>query len=98
MTFQKKVRYKNKAYTAYIISQPCCVTGRWLPNDSGMIKSDPHHCKTRGSGGSDLTQVPLLHELHVELDKIGQDTFQKKYNIDFKDVMLQMLQGFIEKN
>jgi hypothetical protein len=86
--FLKPVRYKNKKYTEYIKHQPCCITGR--------SNVDPHHTKSVGSGGSDLTQVPLIHELHQEVHKIGWRTFQEKYNIDFRDIRLKLLEQWIE--
>ena len=85
----KPARYKNKDYIEYIKEQPCCITER--PN------VDPHHTKSIGSGGSDLSAIPLTHELHVECHKIGRDTFQKKYNIDFKDIIFKLMERFIEQ-
>lgn len=95
--FQKKKRYINKEYVEYIKQQPCCVTGKMMVNlDTGKVESDPHHTVSRGAGGSDLTCVPLLHELHVEGDSIGWDTFQKKHNVNFKEVRLQLLEKWVE--
>ena len=94
----KPKRYKNKAYMEYIKQQPCCVTGMMMVNqDTGQTESDPHHTASRGSGGSDLSCVPLLHELHQEGDKIGWKTFQMKYDIDFREVRLKLLERWIEE-
>ena len=94
----KPVRYKNEAYKEYIKQQPCCVTGMMIVNqDTGNIESDPHHTISKGAGGSDLSCVPLLHELHQECHSIGQETFQKKYDIDFKEVRLKLLEKWIEE-
>jgi hypothetical protein len=86
----KPVRYKNGEYKEFIKKQPCCITGQF--------DVDPHHTKSVGSGGSDLTLVPLIHRLHQECHNIGQDTFQAKYNIDFKLIRLALLQKWIEEN
>lgn len=85
----KPKRYENKTYREYIKSLPCCITGQ--------SDVDPHHVKSVGSGGSDLTMIPLAHELHQECHSIGLKTFQAKYNIDFRDIQIECLQGFIEK-
>ena len=96
--FDKPKRYENKVYVEYIKQQPCCVTGMMIMNqDTGNIESDPHHTKSKGAGGSDLSCVPLLHELHQECHSIGQNTFQEKYNIDFKDIQIKCMQRFIEQ-
>ena len=93
---EKPKRYGNKAYIEYIKQQPCCVTSMMIINqDTGNVESDPHHTKSKGAGGSDLSCVPLLHELHQECHAIGQETFQEKYNIDFKDVQIKCMQRFI---
>lgn len=97
--FQKKKRYINKEYIEYIKQQSCCVTGRMMVNlDTGKVESDPHHTETGGVGmkGSDLSCVPLLHELHQECHTMGQKSFQTKYNVNFKEVRLQLLEKWIE--
>lgn len=95
---QKPKRYENKEYKEYIKTRPCCVTGMMIINqDTGKTESDPHHTTSKGAGGSDLSCIPLLHELHQEGHKIGWHTFQEKYNIDFKDVQIECLQRFIGK-
>ena len=80
----KPKRYENKEYREYIKAQPCCVTGQ--------LNVDPHHTKSVGSGGSDLSMVPLIHRLHQECHSIGQDTFQDKYNVNFDEIRLRLLE------
>ena len=87
---QKPSRYVNEAYREFIKKQPCCITGK--------INVDPHHTKSVGSGGSDLTLVPLTHELHQECHYIGQATFQRKYNVNFEFIRLTLLEEWIEGN
>lgn len=87
--FPKSKRFKSKIYKKYIKNQPCCI--------SGQIDVDPHHVKSIGSGGSDLTMIPLSHELHQECHKIGKHTFQRKYDIDFNEIQVGYLQQFIEQ-
>lgn len=85
---EKPFRYVNKDYVEFIKKQPCCITGRHY--------ADPHHVISRGAGGSDLTLVPLIHELHQEIHTIGQETFQKNHNIDFDKIRLKLLEKFIK--
>ena len=94
---EKPLRYENKAYVEYVKQQPCCVTGMIIVNqDSGKIESDPHHTTSKGAGGSDLSCVPLLHELHQECHTIGKETFQKKYSVDFEFIQLALIKKWIE--
>lgn len=94
----KPKRHKDEIYKKYIKQQPCCITGMIRINENtGKTESDPHHTISKGAGGSDLSCVPLLHELHQECHAIGQETFQNKYNIDFKDIQIKYLQQFIEQ-
>jgi hypothetical protein len=86
---KKPNRYINKKYKEFIKRQPCCITDRDCV--------DPHHVKSVGSGGSDLTLVPLVHRLHQECHTIGKDTFQAKYNINFDLIRLKLLEKFIEE-
>jgi hypothetical protein len=96
--FPKSKRYKNEAYREYIKQQPCCITGMIMVNEAtGKTESDPHHTVSKGAGGSDLSCVPLLHELHVECHNIGQETFQEKYDINFKEIRLKLLEQWIEE-
>lgn len=93
----KPKRYENKEYREYIKQQPCCVTGMMIVNqDTGKTESDPHHTISKGAGGGDLSCVPLLHELHQECHSTGQETFQKKYEVNFKEVRLKLLEKWIE--
>ena len=94
----KPKRYENKEYREHIKAQPCCVTGMIIVNETtGKVESDPHHTTSRGAGGSDLSCVPLLHKLHQESHLIGQETFQKKYDINFNEVRLKLLEKWIEE-
>ncbi|MCK5606823.1 DUF968 domain-containing protein [Candidatus Pacearchaeota archaeon] len=96
--FEKQKRYENKAYVEYIKQQSCCVTSMMIVNqDSGKIESDPHHTTSKGAGGSDLSCVPLLHELHQECHTIGKETFQKKYNVNFELIQLALIKKWIER-
>jgi hypothetical protein len=85
---EKPRRYENKAYREFIKKQPCCITGR--------MEVDPHHTKSVGSGGSDLTLIPLIHELHQECHTIGAGTFQKKYSIDFDLIQLALIKKWVK--
>ena len=75
MTLKKKLRVKDKALLSSFHDKPCLVCGRG--------PSDPHHLKTRGAGGddSDDNLIALCRVHHVEIHKIGRDTFIQKYNI-----------------
>lgn len=94
----------SKAYRDWVRAQPCCVS-------RGQGSNDPHHIKgygwITGSGwalkATDLTCIPLQHELHVELHDIGWRSFEDKHNIcQLEQMVLTMLkaerEGVIEIN
>ena len=80
MIYKKTIREINTDYLEYIRSLPCLICNKQPP-------SHPHHTKTRGSGGSDLTTIPLCFKHHREVHIIGKKTFQKKYDIVFNEVI-----------
>ncbi len=81
----------GKAYRDYVRALPCCV--------SGLMDCAPHHIKgyswLTGSAtskkGSDLTCIPLSHELHAELHQNGWATFEKKYNMSQLEMMVKTI-------
>lgn len=80
-------------YKAYIRGLTCVVSEHH--GDS----IDPHHIKgvawlTGGSTGkkaSDLTCIPIRHDLHQELHQIGWKSFEKKYNISQVECMVRTI-------
>lgn len=58
--------------------------------------SDPHHLKTRGSGGPDAENlVPLCPKHHSEWGTIGGLQFQIKYNVNLKAIAIEMYEVFL---
>jgi hypothetical protein len=72
----KPVRLVDEPYLDHIRAMRCLVHGRGC---SGRV--DPAHLKTRGSGGSDYTAVPLCRLHHTEQE--GRTAaFNAKYGVD----------------
>ncbi len=69
----KPKRIEDKEYLEYIREQPCLISGKG---------ADPHHLTTRGAGGSDYTAIPLARRYHTEIEQIGVEKFEAKYNIN----------------
>lgn len=71
VTVYKKVNKRKNKYTSTTI--PCCV--------SGLLEVDLHHVRSRGAYGHDESYnlMPLRHQYHVEIEKIGKFLFAKKY-------------------
>ena len=86
----KTSHFRSKKYREYVSHLPCCVTGK------NGDRSDPHHIKGRGYGGSmkcsDLFCIPLDHELHQEFHQIGWRSFEQKYNICQLSIVLKTIQ------
>lgn len=81
------------SYRDWLRSLPCVVSGF---QGEGV---DPHHIKgynwLTGHGwakkGSDLTCIPLRHDLHMELHNKGWQSFEKKYNISQIECMVKTI-------
>jgi len=43
---------------------------------------DAHHLDSKGSGGSDLSTVPLCRSHHREYHAMGLILFEEKYNVN----------------
>ena len=57
--------------------------------------SDPAHIKTVGSGGPDTENiVPLCHFHHQELHNVGIITFQVEYNVNLKNVAIEIFRQY----
>lgn len=80
---------RNKRYMQFIRELPCVICGKAL--------SDPHHSETGGMGtkSSDLTCIPLCRIHHTEVHTIGKYSFQQKHDIDFRDIRILCLEGYI---
>lgn len=74
MTFWKSFRAENKDLKNLTKDTRCVVCSR--------TGSDPHHVKSKGSGGPDeeWNLMPLCRIHHTEIHKIGSATFSLKYN------------------
>lgn len=95
----KPQRYMNREYLEFIRGLDCCVPGCECKNvirKDKYKKVEAHHCKSTGSGGSDLTAIPL-HDGHHTEAHMSQVKFQEKYGVDFKEVQIDCLQKFIEE-
>ena len=95
--FPKPTRYTNEEYLEFVRGLPCCVprcnSKNVLRKDKGR-KVEAHHCKSTGSGGSDLTAIPL-HDIHHTEAHTSQVKFQEKYGVDFKEVQIDCMQLYI---
>ena len=90
MLLPKPKRIVDEDYLEFIKRRSCIICGKAPP-------SDAHHVRTRGAGGSDYEATSLCRQHHSEVHAIGRKTFQKKYNIDFRDVIIKNLIAYISK-
>ncbi len=67
------------AYRAWIRQQPSCVSES--TRNIEACHTGPHGLGQKSSG---YTCIPLTHEEHMELHRIGPRRFQDKYRIDFE--------------
>lgn len=80
----------DEALKARVRAQGCVIDNC---DCSGPV--DPHHVKTRGSGGDDRREIvmPLCRWHHVEAGTIGIRTFIKQYGLEFDKVMQRWIRG-----
>jgi len=100
MNLQKPKRFESERYKEFIRNQSCCAPGcgRRRNSKNNKRQVDPHHSKSKGSGGSDLECIPACDCHHTESHSIGQETFQERHNIDYNEIKVKLLQQFIEEN
>ena len=92
MNLEKPIRYQNKKYLLWVARMPCIAKS---PQCIGNVSA--HHVKSRKSGGDDLQTIPLCAFHHQEVHTIGRESFQKKYNIDFRDEIIKLLKSYIRE-
>lgn len=93
MNLQKPKRFESEKYKEFIRKQKCCACNTHIIGRKP--ETDPHHVKSKGAGGSDLTCIPLCRKHHTEIHWSAVK-FQVKYNIDLKSIQIECLQKFIE--
>ena len=91
LTFPKPKRAKKKDtriidqnYVRWVHGWPCCVP------HCGRYPVHAHHAKTKGSGGSDRTCIPLCVDHHTGnygVHHLGVITFEKTFGIDLTDLV-----------
>jgi hypothetical protein len=71
---KRSKRTVDLALLKTVRAQPCLVCRNYG-------ESDPHHVKSKGSGGHDIPTnvVPLCRKHHTEIHAIGLNRFSEKY-------------------
>ena len=89
--YPKPKRFISESYISFVAQRPWCVPLCYRQPGA------PHHTKTVGSGGSDMTVIPLCAKHHCEIHNCGEDKFSKKnHGINLGDVKFELLQSYIE--
>jgi hypothetical protein len=92
MMIEKPKRYESEAFLRFVRTQPCVVC-----ESANYGEVDAHHVETRGSGGSDLSAIPLCRMHHTEIHMVGVDTFARRHRVFYDQVKLQLLDKFIRE-
>lgn len=85
----KNKRYVSNQYLEFIRELPCCVCGDNLV--------DAHHVASVGSGGSDLTCIPLCRADHTQYHVINKASFENKHGIDVDEIRLELLELYVRQ-
>lgn len=89
MSFDKPVRIIDLKLLEQVRKLPCLACASYKPNDAlesihdGTARSHAHHVRTRGAGGDDVPEnlLPLCHEHHMEIHRIGNSGMRKRYKV-----------------
>lgn len=79
MRLQKTKIYRNKKYLNFIRKHPCIIDV--LPAEAHHVTID-HNAKGIGIKTHDYDTIPLSRARHDEHDRLGQESFFKKYDIN----------------
>lgn len=90
----KPKRFKCKAFRKFVESKICCAYDYNCRQFHFDVIS--HHMETVGSGGSDMTCVPLCVDHHTEWHKQGNAWFEKHRGVIMSEVRADLLQEFFE--
>jgi hypothetical protein len=87
----KPIREVDRKYIVWLHGFRCCVKGceGWPVH--------AHHVKTRGSGGSDRTAIPLCAQHHVKVHTNGKSACEKKWGKGFFARMIKLFNDKYEK-
>lgn len=88
--YPKPKRVQDDPYREYVRSHPCCACPRGLA-------SEPHHLKSKGSGGDDYFCVPLCRYCHQEIETVGRQTFQDRKGINLWEVCAKLLVEWMKR-
>ena len=87
----KPRRVTDEGFLTFVRSRYCCVPGCVAPD------TDPHHTKSRGSGGSDYTAIPLCRVHHNEIHVIGSWRFETLRGLGLATVSINLLEEYLIK-
>ena len=88
--------YLARQYHEWVCKQPCAISG-------SMSIAKPHHIRLAGYCGigmkpPDIFEMPITYELHYEIHTFGVKTFQKKYKVDFDEILIKLHTSFQREN
>lgn len=92
---RRDIKLISPDYLNFIRKQICLVTHHHIG------KSEPHHLKARGWGEgkrNDFTALPLCRAAHSEIEQIGVQKFQAKYELDLYQEMAWLLMAYMIEN
>ena len=91
MKFAKPRRFRSRAFLEFVKGRGCVAVR------CSRVATDPHHVQTRGAFGSDLLAIPLCRGHHVEIHKMGVETFERlRMPASYQEVSLTLLIEFVE--
>lgn len=96
--YPKPTRFKLEIFLQFLRESRCAVMELAIPQHYCTGPIDPHHTKTVGSGGSDLTAIPLCRMHHIEIGQVGVEKFERKYHIRVDSIRIDALERFIAAN
>jgi hypothetical protein len=92
---KKEQKRIAREYDIWVSQLPCCISG-------SLNTSKPHHHRNNKYCGTgmkppDIFEVPITYELHTEVHTTGVKTFEKKYNIDFNEIIIKLHREYMHE-
>jgi hypothetical protein len=93
LAFPKPVRVELPDYLRFVRRHNCVVKGCWKRTEASHIVFDGQG--KQGSKVDDTQAVPKCDGHHKEYHRIGREPFERKYGLDFAQIIIRLLTEYI---
>lgn len=96
-SFKARIRRRSPAHLSWVRSHRCCVPGCQL------MPIEAAHVRRAANGGtglkpSDAFAISLCREHHAQQHRIGEESFEKRHDINMRDLAREFYQKSPHRN